>query len=89
MAKGEDREIYHIGTQTESTILEVIHKVGKTLGVELEIKPGKLLAGSTSRRCPDISKLRKLGYEPQFTLEQGLAPMLDWYKADASIPVRS
>lgn len=89
MDKGLDHEIYHIGTQRETAILDLIKQIGKTLGVELEIKPGKLMPGSTPRRCPDISKLRKLGYEPQYTLEQGLAPMLEWYKNDAKVAVKS
>lgn len=82
MEKGEDREIYHIGTQRETAILDLIKLIGKTLGVELGIRAGKLMPGSTPRRCPDISKLRKLGYEPQVSLEEGLKKTLDGYLQD-------
>ena len=38
-----------------------------------------VLAGSTPRRCPDISKLAALGYKPRVPLDEGLPPTLDWY----------
>jgi nucleoside-diphosphate-sugar epimerase len=47
--------------------------------------PGRLLAGGTPRRCPDISKLAKLGYKPRVPLDQGLKPTLDWYWRHADL----
>ena len=48
-------------------------------GREIELVAGKPAAGGTARRCPDISKLGKLGYKPRVTLGEGLKPTLDWY----------
>ena len=37
--------------------------------------------GSVSRRCPDISKAKKiLGYKPQISWEEGLKKTILWYK---------
>lgn len=77
--QGMDREVYHVGRQVETSILELIARMGEVMGVEVEIVPGPLQPGSTKRRCPDVSKLESLGYEPVVTLEKGLAQTLPWY----------
>lgn len=38
--------------------------------------------GSTNRRCPDITKMRKLGYDPKIMLDEGLERTIGWYKND-------
>jgi len=40
-------------------------------------------AGGTARRCPDISKLRRLGYAPRVALDAGLAKTVAWYREHA------
>jgi nucleoside-diphosphate-sugar epimerase len=37
------------------------------------------------RRCPDISKLAKLGYKPRVPLGDGLEPTVDWYWRNADL----
>ena len=36
--------------------------------------------GSVSRRCPDITKLKSIGYKKQTSLEEGLKNTFEWYK---------
>jgi nucleoside-diphosphate-sugar epimerase len=48
-------------------------------GREITLEPSSVLQGSTPRRCPDISKLRALGYRPRVALDEGLPPTLKWY----------
>ncbi|MDI6828932.1 MAG: SDR family NAD(P)-dependent oxidoreductase, partial [Armatimonadota bacterium] len=62
LERGEHLGIYHIGTMEEITIEEVAHLVGEYFGRQIEIVPGDLMKGGTSRRCPDITKLAALGY---------------------------
>lgn len=71
--------IYHLGCQEETSIRHLIEMIGESLGVELVIMPGPLRAGGTSRRCPDITKLRGLGYAPQVSLADGIARTARWY----------
>jgi nucleoside-diphosphate-sugar epimerase len=52
-------------------------------GLEIVVQPSAVPAGSTPRRCPDISKLSALGYKPRVTLDDGLGPTIDWYWAHA------
>lgn len=77
---GSDGEIYHVGTQDEITIQSLIKEMGTLLNVEVEIVPGTKREGSTSRRCPDISKMKRLGYQPKTSLRKGLTATLDWYR---------
>lgn len=79
--KGEHLGIYHIGTQDEITIEQLAGKIGACFGRQVEIIPGPAAPGSTPRRCPDISKMRKLGYSPRISLEEGLGRTVSWYRS--------
>ena len=79
-ALGEHREVYHIGNDEEVTIRDLAGRVGKALGVELDIRPGEEAVGGTPRRCPDITKMRGLGYCPQVGLDEGLERTVAWYR---------
>lgn len=78
-AHGGHREIYHIGNDEEVTIRDVALRVGKLVGVELDIQPGDAPEGGTPRRCPDITKMRALGYQPAVGLDEGLERTVAWY----------
>jgi UDP-glucose 4-epimerase len=78
-AHGGHREIYHIGNDEEVSIRDLALRVGKVIGVELEIRPGDAPEGGTPRRCPDITKMRKLGYQPAVDLNTGLERTVAWY----------
>jgi UDP-glucose 4-epimerase len=78
-ARGGHREVYHIGNDEEVTIEDLARRVGKQVGVELDIQPGDAPEGGTPRRCPDITKMRALGYEPAVSLDEGLERTVAWY----------
>ncbi|HVT03400.1 MAG TPA: NAD-dependent epimerase/dehydratase family protein [Thermoanaerobaculia bacterium] len=71
--------IYNIGTDQEVSIARLAHEIAAVAGIEIELQPGELQPGSTLRRCPDISKLRALGYTPRVSLQSGLRPTVEWY----------
>lgn len=83
LEKGKHMNIYHIGTMEEVSIRQVAEEVGKYFGKLVEIVPGKEAEGSTKRRCPDIRKLKKLGYAPKVTLAQGIAITAKWYDTNS------
>ena len=76
---GEHLGIYHVGSAEEVTIADLARRIGLCFSREVRVVPGDLREGSTVRRCPDISKLRALGYEPQVPLSAGLPPTVRWY----------
>jgi nucleoside-diphosphate-sugar epimerase len=81
--KGQHLNIYHIGNPEEITIRQVAEKIAACFGRRTEIIAGPAPSGETPRRCPDISKLRKLGYEPQVPFEEGIIPTAHWYAENA------
>jgi nucleoside-diphosphate-sugar epimerase len=83
--KGQHLGIYHVGTTEEVTIADLAHRVARAAGREIELVAGQPAAGGTPRRCPDISKLARLGYKPRVPLDEGLKPTLDWYWRNADL----
>lgn len=81
---GDDGKLYHVGVDEEISIGDVARQIGRIVGLDLNLQTKALLQGSTTRRCPDISRLRALGYEPKVSLEEGLQKCWAWYK-DAGV----
>jgi nucleoside-diphosphate-sugar epimerase len=85
LARGGHLQVYHVGNPVEVTIRSIAERVLRHMGRDAQIIPGNTPAGETPRRCPDISKLRALGYAPKISLDQGLPPMIDWYLANKGL----
>jgi nucleoside-diphosphate-sugar epimerase len=83
--KGDHLGIYHVGTMDEVAIADLAGRVAAAAGRDIELVPGPAAKGGTPRRCPDISKLAKLGYKPRVPLDQGLKATLDWYWRNADL----
>ncbi|MBN4049084.1 NAD-dependent epimerase/dehydratase family protein [archaeon AH-315-M20] len=83
LEKGEHLNIYHIGTMDEISIEQVAVEVGKYFEREIEIASGEISNGGPKRRCPNITKLKKLGYEPKVSFEEGLRITARWYDENA------
>ena len=83
LMKGKHLGVYNIGTREEVTIKKVAQKVGKFFGLKIQIVPGKKHEGGTSRRVPDISKIRKFGFQPKYSFVQGLQITAHWYNENA------
>lgn len=80
--QGASGEIYHIGNDTEEVeILDLIHRIAGFLQLEVDLVEDALPTGGTTRRCPDIRKMRGLGFKPKISLNEGLRRTLAWYKA--------
>ncbi len=83
MERGEHLGIYHVGSGEEISIAALAREAGRCFGREIDVVPGALLAGSTPRRCPDITKLRALGFQPRTALPGGLRQTVGWYETNA------
>lgn len=79
LARGEHLGIYHIGSEDEVTIAVLAREIARCLGRQVVVVPGERPAGSTPRRCPDISRIRALGFHPRVPLHEGLARTVRWY----------
>lgn len=81
--KGKHLEIYNIGVVEETSSKRLAQEIGKCFNRKIKLRPGELSEGSTLRRCPDITKLKKLGFKPQVSLKKGLQETVEWYNAFA------
>ena len=74
-------ETYNIGTLEEINIKFLVKLICNLLGKKIKIVPGKIRSGGTKRRCPDISKIKKLGFKQTVKINDGLLKMIDYYSA--------
>jgi UDP-glucose 4-epimerase len=81
---GKNINVYNIGTEEELRIIDLARLMAELYSQDIKIIPGELMAGSVLRRCPDLNKIKSLGYQPKVSIEKGLAITVDWYKKNMS-----
>jgi len=88
-------ENYHqpinLGNPEEKTILEIAEIIKETIGSKSEILFKELPEDDPERRCPDITRAKKLiGWEPKTGLKEGLERTVEWFdKQINNIPPRT
>ncbi len=83
LSKGQHLNIYHIGNSEELMIAEVAKYIMESYGREFVIVPSEVPRGETNRRCPDISKMMSLGYQPKINFKNGILSTVQWYANNA------
>jgi len=79
LQQGKHLDIYHIGTMHEMTIRDIVFTIADALQVKINLKYSKTPWGSVERRCPDITKLKTLGYAPKISIQTGIKLTTHWY----------
>ncbi len=74
--RGKHLNIYNIGTSEKIRIKDLAYKMAKLYNNKINIKKVTLRKGSTKYRIPDIKKIKKLGFNPQYNLNKGLKKIL-------------
>ena len=74
--KGKNQEIYNIGTSEKIKISALAKLIAKILNKKIKIKKSKILKGSPTKRCPDIKKIKKLGFKHNIRLKDGIKKIL-------------
>ena len=73
-------DIFHIGNDIEITIEDLVKETGKYFNYNGSYEFAPTYPGSVSRRCPDLTKARKiLGFNPKTDWKEALSKTLDWY----------
>jgi dTDP-glucose 4,6-dehydratase len=82
LEKGRSGEVYNIGGGTELTNRDLTGLLLAACGADWDmVTPVQDRLGHDRRYSLDITKIKnELGYEPQVTLEQGLADTVTWYR---------
>tara|TARA_A100001015_G_C14987527_1_gene712262 strand:+ start:101 stop:1084 length:984 start_codon:yes stop_codon:yes gene_type:complete len=78
--KGKSGEIYHIGNDHEITINELFDVINQHFQNKLVKVFLKGFSGATNRRCPEITKMKKIGYAPQISISEGIERTFNYYK---------
>lgn len=81
MEKGEIGEIYNVGNNKETSVIDLANLVIRLTSSKSKITFGPLPPEDPERRAPDITKISKLGWRPKVDLEEGLKKMLESYKS--------
>ncbi len=74
-------EVYNIGSGVNLTNIEITNRILSLLGEDetsIEYVPDRL--GHDRRYAVDSSKLRALGWKPQYEFEQGIKETVHWYQ---------
>ena len=74
----KNREIYNLGNNDEISIKSLIKKILNKINCNLKIKE-KIIKnfGQTNRRCPDINKIKKLGYKQKISIDKGIEDIIN------------
>jgi dTDP-L-rhamnose 4-epimerase len=79
--------VLNVGSGRSASVLDVAHKLGSVLGVEVEPElAGKGRTGDIRHCFADISCARDvLGYEPRVDLEAGMAELAEWLHGQPAV----
>ncbi|HEV3262165.1 MAG TPA: NAD-dependent epimerase/dehydratase family protein [Gemmataceae bacterium] len=81
-------EVYNVGSGEAVNVWEVLGKLESITGRKAAVRrePGR--AGDQRCTCADTTKLRRhLGWEPQVSLEEGLAQQVAWQELEVQRPL--
>ncbi len=71
--------VYNVGTGREISILDLARLLFSLTGRDTGLEFAPPRPGDIRRSRADISKIRKLGWEPSFDLESGLKRTIEWF----------
>ena len=73
-------EVFNVARGERTTILELAMKIIDAINSLGSIIFDKPRPGDIKHSQADISKIRKLGFKPEYSLEEGLLRTIEWYK---------
>ncbi len=83
MQNFSEEGLVNIGTGIDVSILELAQLIKKTVGYEGSIEHDLSKPDGTPRKLMTIEKLKKLGWEPKITLEEGVKMVYEAVKEEA------
>lgn len=83
LEKYDGREIVNVGVGEDLTIRELAEKVKDTVGFGGAIRWDSSKPDGTPRKLLDVARIRKLGWQPTISVEQGIASTYAWFLQNA------
>ncbi|CAD5244495.1 SDR family oxidoreductase [Thermococcus camini] len=75
-------KVFNVATGRGTSILELATKIIEITGANTSILFDKPRPGDIRHSLADIGEIRKLGFEPEWSLEEGLKKTVEWYAKD-------
>jgi nucleoside-diphosphate-sugar epimerase len=79
ISNGKHLNIYNIGTTEKIKINHLTKLIAKIMLKKIVLKKGKLKKGGTPIRCPNINKIKSIGFKKKYNLLSGLKKTIEWY----------
>ncbi|WP_191834980.1 GDP-L-fucose synthase family protein [Gordonia ajococcus] len=77
-------EQVNVGTGQDHTLQEIAALVAEQVGFSGETRWDTTKPDGTPRKLLDISKLSSTGWAPSYSLEDGIAQTIDWYRQNVN-----
>lgn len=74
--KGSHLQIYNIGTSEVINIKKLCKIISKIMNKRIVIKSEPIAKGGTKLRCPNILKIKKLGFKNKFNIFNGIKEVI-------------
>ena len=74
-----EESLYNVGSGEDLSLKELALRVQKIIGHEGEIIWDTSKPDGTPRKVMEVSKLKKMGWSPKITLEQGIEETYQWF----------
>lgn len=76
----------NVGSGRATSVRELASIIAEQLGVKLApLARGEFRPGEIRSLISDISRIRTIGYEPQITIERGIARYVDWIRTQGPV----
>ncbi|MBT9145823.1 MAG: GDP-6-deoxy-D-mannose reductase [candidate division WS2 bacterium] len=82
-SSGNTYDVYNIASGHETSIRELAELIVRELNIDISL----VFSGVTKKGDPnnwraDISKIKKIGFEPRIGLKEGIFKLRDWFEGD-------
>ena len=85
-SKKANYEMFNVGTGNQITVLDIAHTLARLYGKDILPKIENKFRQGDIRHCyPDISKIKKIGFNPKITFEQGMKDLVGWGKTQDAV----
>ena len=75
-------DIVNVGVGEDIRIEDLARHISRNVGFKGALEFDASKPDGTPRKLLDVSRLRKLGWEPTWSLENGIAQTYDWFAAN-------
>lgn len=79
MEKGKPMDPYNLGSGESITIRRLVDSIISHSRLELNVKWDSTKPSTIPIKLADISKIKKIGFTPKHTFEQGIKKTINWY----------